>query len=86
MITTQQVNNFFSRICKKLNIVCDGQHSLRHTFTTRAREVELDPDKLKDILGHSNIHMTMDVYNKNSLDSLRSGMEKVNEYYKKLFN
>ena len=54
-----------------------GQHSLRHTFATRCIEAGGQPVVLKNWLGHTNIHITLDTYadiygslNSASLDQL----------------
>ena len=38
-------------------------HILRHTACTRMAEVGIDPKVLQVIMGHSNIGITMDIYN-----------------------
>ena len=62
MITTAQVNNFYIRTCKKLGIKSAGQHCLRHTFATRCIEAGVDAVVLKNWMGHTNIHVTLDTY------------------------
>lgn len=44
-------------------------HILRHTACTRMAEAGIDPKVLQAIMGHSNISVTMDVYN--HVDPLR---------------
>lgn len=39
-----------------------GQHMLRHTFATRCIEAGVSPLVLKNWLGHTNIHITLDTY------------------------
>ncbi|MDO5139619.1 MAG: tyrosine-type recombinase/integrase, partial [Oscillospiraceae bacterium] len=39
-----------------------GQHALRHTFATRCIESGIPPVVLKNWLGHTNIHVTLDTY------------------------
>ena len=62
LVTTSQVNCFFRRICEKAGIEYNGQHSLRHTFATRCIEAGIQPVVLKNWLGHTNIHITLDTY------------------------
>ena len=62
MISTSQVNNYYRRICEKANIPNGGQHALRHTFATRCIESGIPAVVLKNWLGHTNIHITLDIY------------------------
>ena len=62
IVETNQVNCFYRRICEKAGIECFGQHALRHTFDTRCIEAGVQPVVLKTWLGHSNIHITLDMY------------------------
>lgn len=49
-------------------------HSLRHTFATRAIENGMPVKTLSDILGHSQVQITMDLYCHSSLDHMRDSM------------
>ncbi|MBR1762951.1 MAG: site-specific integrase [Eubacterium sp.] len=62
LITTCQVNEFFKRTCIKCDIPLRGQHSLRHTFATRCIEANIPAVVLKNWLGHTDIHVTLDTY------------------------
>ena len=62
VVATMQVCCFYRRICKKCDIPYYGQHSLRHTFATRCIESGIAPIVLKNWLGHTNIHVTIDTY------------------------
>ncbi|WP_082154239.1 tyrosine-type recombinase/integrase [Gottschalkia purinilytica] len=37
-------------------------HSLRHTYTTRLFEADVPPNTVKELLGHSDINTTMNIY------------------------
>ncbi len=52
-------------------------HALRHTFATRAIENGVNVKTLSDILGHSQVQITMDLYCHSSLDLMRDSMDKV---------
>ena len=52
-------------------------HALRHTFATRAIENGVNVKTLSDILGHSQVQITMDLYCHTSLDLMRDGMNKM---------
>lgn len=82
VISTSQVNCFYRRICEKAGIDFHGQHSLRHTFATRCIEAGVKPVVLKNWLGHTNIHITLDTYadvygslNSASLETLEKYLE-----------
>lgn len=56
------------------NIEHANFHSLRHTFATRAVESGIPIKTLSDILGHSQVQITMDLYCHSSLDHMRDSM------------
>ncbi len=69
LITTNQVNAQFNRILKKYDIldnsIKEGKvdlHSLRHTFGTRCVEAGMPPEVLKELMGHTDITVTMNTY------------------------
>ncbi|MDU7030567.1 tyrosine-type recombinase/integrase [Robinsoniella peoriensis] len=52
-------------------------HSLRHTFATRCFELRIDPKIVQELLGHSNISMTMNIYTHLTESAKRAAMEKI---------
>ncbi len=62
LIETTQVNCFYRRMCEKAEIEYNGQHALRHTFATRCIEAGIPALVLKNWLGHTDIHITLDTY------------------------
>lgn len=68
-LTTNTVNCQFDRVLKKYDIldktITDGKidlHSLRHTFGTRCAEAGMPPKVLQEIMGHTDIKITMNTY------------------------
>lgn len=61
-IETRSYYNKFIKIMKKLEISNCNFHSLRHTFATRCVELGFDPKTLSEILGHSDIKITLSLY------------------------
>lgn len=54
-------------------------HSLRHTFATRCIENGFEIKSLSEVLGHTNVKITMDRYVHSSIDLKRTNMEKLND-------
>ena len=71
------VNRYNSKEQKKLYLPHISAHNLRHTGCTRMAEAGIDPKVLQYIMGHSNISITMDVYNHISPERNRKEMDKL---------
>jgi len=54
--------NQFKKILKALNMPNYCFHTLRHTFATKCIELGFDPKALSEILGHSDIKITLALY------------------------
>lgn len=52
-------------------------HALRHTFATRCVEAEVDIKSLSEMLGHSNVSITLNTYVHSSMDLKRKQLEKL---------
>ncbi len=61
-ITTQQVNDWTKRFCKKNNIRYEGVHMIRHTFATNCARNGMPINILAEILGHEDTKVTMKYY------------------------
>ncbi len=71
---TETLNNYVKKINKKEELLAAKEHrepviferitphTLRHTFATRAFESGIPPKVVQQILGHSSLEMTMDLY------------------------
>jgi len=62
VISTSQVDYRIKVICKRAGIERFTAHCFRDTFATRAIESGMAPKTLQEILGHSDISMTMNLY------------------------
>lgn len=58
----------YKKVLKKCHLRNIHYHSLRHTFATRCVEAGMDVKTLSEILGHSNINVTLNVYVHSSLE------------------
>lgn len=56
-------------------------HVLRHTFATRCVEGGMDIKTLSEILGHSDVSITLSTYVHSSLELKKAQMEKVEKYF-----
>ncbi len=75
----------YQRIYKKV-LVSSGVpdrkfHAIRHTFATRALELGVDIKTLSEILGHSNINITLNIYAHSLMEQKRIAIEKFNKMY-----
>ncbi|MDT2676682.1 site-specific integrase [Enterococcus dongliensis] len=55
-------NRWMVRICKRNNIPVLTPHSLRHTFATLLISEGVNPKTVSELLGHSSVAFTLDIY------------------------
>lgn len=86
-----EINALLNRICKKYNKLeeCAAEeerrrpillphlsaHVMRHTFCTRFCENETNVKVIQEIMGHSNVGVTMNIYNHVTLDKAKETMK-----------
>lgn len=64
-------------ILKQCDLNSINFHMLRHTFATRCIQSGVDVKSLSEILGHSNISITLDTYVHSSIEMKRTQLEKL---------
>ena len=62
IIETRAYQRTFESILNKCGIKHYNFHCLRHTFATRAIELGMDPKTVSEILGHTNVGITLNRY------------------------
>lgn len=67
----------YHKLLKTIGLSPINYHSLRHTFATRCIESGVDNKTLSEILGHSNVYTTMNIYVHSSMELKRLQLEKV---------
>lgn len=71
------LQNHFKTILKKCCIPSINFHAMRHTFATDCVNAGFDPKTLSNILGHSNVAITLNTYVHPSMDNMRRLMDKL---------
>lgn len=66
--------NQYKKIMKNCNLEQYNFHALRHTFATTCTEKGLDPKSLSEILGHSDIRITLSLYVHPNMESKQNFM------------
>ena len=69
--------NAFHRYLKECNIRSLNYHCLRHTFATRCIEAGMDIKSLSELLGHSSVNITLNIYVHSSIEHKRNQLELV---------
>lgn len=72
------VNDDIKRICEAAGIEKFTVHAFRDTFATRCIESGMPPKTLQDIMGHSDISMTMNLYAHCMPETKREQLKAVN--------
>lgn len=76
-ISIRSYQRSFELLLKRLGILHQGFHSLRHTFATRALECGMDVKTLSEILGHKNATVTLNRYAHSLMDHKRDMMNRL---------
>ena len=71
------LSKMFSRLIKKANLDHINFHGLRHTFATRLLEVNEHPKVVQEILGHSDISLTLNTYTHVMPEIKKSAIQKI---------
>lgn len=74
-VEPRTMNNYFKRILRQCGIPETNYHTLRHTFATRCIELNFDVKTLSEILGHSNVNITLNRYVHITLEQKRKNMD-----------
>lgn len=71
----------FKKICKDTGMPDKNFHILRHTFSTNCIEGGMDVKSLSEMLGHSDVQITLNRYVHPSMDSKRQYMNALSRFY-----
>lgn len=73
----RNVQRKFHAILTLCGIPSINIHSLRHAFATRCTQIGFDSKTLSEILGHSSVKITMDIYVHSSMQQKRNYMNQL---------
>ena len=71
----------FQKILKESGIDSRNFHALRHTFATNCVESNMDAKSLSEILGHSDVKITLNRYVHPTMDSKRKQIGGLSDFY-----
>lgn len=71
----------FKKICKDTGMPDKNFHILRHTFSTNCIEGGMDVKSLSEMLGHSDVQITLNRYVHPSMDSKRQYLNALSRFY-----
>lgn len=72
---------YFKKLLQQSELPDIKYHALRHTFSTRALEVGMDYKTLSEILGHSSVGITLDLYAHSLNEHKRNEMNKLGRIF-----
>ncbi|MFF9075234.1 tyrosine-type recombinase/integrase [Streptomyces sp. NPDC014735] len=78
-IEPRNLNRSFETLCTRAGVRKVHFHDLRHTCASLLHEQGADARMIKEVLGHSSIRVTMDIYTFVRLDSQRSAFDRVGD-------
>lgn len=79
-IEPRALENHFKKVLQTIRIKEVNFHALRHTFATNMIEAGCDPKTLSELLGHSDIQLTLKTYVHSSYELKQKSIEKLPEY------
>lgn len=80
-VEPRTMENRFKSILNKCGIEDANFHTLRHSFATRCVEVGFDIKSLSEILGHSNVNITLNLYVHPTMELKRKNMDKLSALF-----
>ena len=78
LIEPRTMQNRFKSVLKKCGIRNVNFHLLRHTYATVCIENGFDAKTVSELLGHSNVNITLNRYVHSSLDTKKKYVDKLN--------
>ncbi len=82
-IEPRRMTAYFNKVIEKAGLGSIGItfHALRHTFATRGLENGINPKVMQEILGHTSITMTLDLYSHVLPDIKKDAINKLKDIF-----
>lgn len=80
-IDPRTVQRFYERILQKANVRYRKFHTVRHTFATRALEMGIDVKTVSDLLGHSSVTTTLNIYAHSLMEQKKKAIAMLNDLH-----
>ncbi len=80
-VEPRTMQNWFKKILKEAALENKNFHALRHTFSTNCIEGGTDAKSLSELLGHSDVQITLNHYVHPSMDTKRKYLEGLSVFY-----
>lgn len=77
LIEPNYLRKVYMRILEDAKVPFHHFHTIRHTFATRAIENDMPVKVVSEIMGHSSVQLTMDLYCHPSISAKRNVLEKM---------
>jgi len=77
----RKYQKLFQAVLKHSGVRSRKFHAIRHTFATRALELGVDIKTLSELLGHSNVSITLNIYAHSMFEQKRKAIDKLNTMY-----
>ncbi|MDF2886783.1 MAG: putative site-specific recombinase [Lacrimispora sp.] len=71
----------YKKMLNKAGVSDRKFHAIRHTFATRALELNVDIKTISDILGHSNVAITMNIYAHSLMEHKKIAIDRFNNMH-----
>lgn len=85
-IDPRAYQKILKKILKTAGVTDRKFHTIRHTFATRALELNVDIKTVSDILGHANVSITMNVYAHSLMEQKKIAIDRFNQMHMTTLN
>ncbi len=79
------MRNHYRKILEVAEVSYKNFHTLRHTYATNCIDGGADVKSLSEMLGHSNVQITMDYYVHPSMDTKRRYADRLCDFYARIY-